>query len=189
VSRVRTRGGKVAVRVVLPAMLGLLATLPACGAGQVSQTADQASGVNGYTATLGDIAVRDASIAYTGQAKTSAIYRAGQAAQLDITLVNVGSEPDKLLSVSSPIAASGQIEGDGTIGGYQTIVIGNTDAGSDASSLAARTLRVQLTGLNQDILAGHNYPVVLVFQRAGVLNATLPVGYPTGPLAVRSSSN
>jgi len=189
VSGVRTRGRVVTARVVLPAVLGLLATLTACGAGQVSQTASEASGVNGYTGNVGNIAVRDASIAYTGPGNVGAIYRAGQVAQLDITVVNTGQTPDKLLTVSSPIANAGVIQGDTTIGGNQTIVFGNTDAGSDASSLAARTLRVQLVGLKRDIVAGHDYPVVLTFQRAGALTASLPVGYPAGPLAVRNSSN
>jgi hypothetical protein len=31
--------------------------------------------------------------------------------------------------------------------------------------------------------------VVLTFQRGGVVNAEIPVGYPTGDLAIRSSSN
>lgn len=188
-SGVRTRGRVATARVVLPAVLGLLATLTACGAGQVSQTADQASAVNGFSGDIGRIAVRDASIAYTGPGNVGAIYRAGQAAQLDITVVNTGEAPDKLLNVTSPVAAAGVIEGDATIGGNQTIVFGNTDGGSDASSLAARTLRLQLVGLNQDIVAGHNYPVVLTFQRAGTLKANLPVGYPDGPLAVRNHSN
>jgi hypothetical protein len=177
------------LRVVLPVTLGLFASLTACGAGQVSQTAEQASAVNGYTGNAGAIAVRNASIAYVGQAKTGAIYRAGQAAQLDITLVNQGESPDKLIAVHSPIAASGVIQGDGTLGGDQTVVIGNSDSGSDATSQAARTLRVQLVGLKQDIVAGRNYPVTLVFQRAGALDASLPVGYPTGPLAVRGAQN
>lgn len=185
-SRVRTRG---AVRVVLPVVAGLLATLTACGAGQVSQTAGQASAVNGYTGQVGAIAVRDASIAYAGQARSGAIYRAGEAAALDLTLVNQTATPDKLVSVSSPVAATGVISGDGTIGGNQTIAVGNASGGADASSLAARTLRVQLVGLKQDITAGRNYPVTLTFQRSGVLNAELPVGYPTGPLAVRDAKN
>jgi hypothetical protein len=174
---------------MLPAALGLVVTLSACGAGQVSQTASQASAVNGYSGQVGSIAVRDASIAYAGQAKTGAIYRTGGAAQLDITLVNVGPNPDKLIRASSPDAAAVQIQGDGTIGGYQTVSIGNTDSPSDANSLAVRTLKVTLIGLKRDITAGTNYPVQLVFQRAGTLNARLPVGYPTGPLAIRDAAN
>jgi periplasmic copper chaperone A len=180
VSRVRTR-------VLLPAVFGLLATLTACGAGQVSQTADQASAVNGYTGQAGQVAVRDASFAYMGQANNGAIYKAGQAAQLDASLVNVGAQPDKLLSVSSPIAAAGVVQGDATLGGSQTVVVGNNGAG--ASSLAVRNIRVMLVGLKQDIVAGRNYPVTFVFQRAGTLTGNLPVGYPTGPLAVRGEKN
>ena len=180
-SGVSTRRRANAAKVVLPAVLGLFATLTACGAGQVSQTADQASAVNGYTGNVGKIAVRNATIAFTGPGNADAIYRTGQAAPLDLSVVNTGAAPDKLLRIDSPIAASGVIQGDATIGGGQTIMVGNTDQGSDASSLAARTLGVQLVGLKRDIVAGRNYPVTLTFQHAGVLNASLPVGSPTGP--------
>jgi hypothetical protein len=174
---------------MLPAALGLVITLSACGAGQVSQTASQASAVNGYSGQVGSIAVRNASIAYAGQANTGAIYRAGGTAQLDMTLVNVGPNPDKLIRASSPDAAAVQIQGDGVIGGYQTVSIGNTDSPSDANSLAVRTLKVTLIGLKRDINAATNYPVQLTFQRAGILNTRLPVGYPTGPLATRDAAN
>ncbi|HZZ45432.1 MAG TPA: copper chaperone PCu(A)C [Pseudonocardia sp.] len=131
--------------------------------------------------------VRDASIAFAGQANAAAIYRAGGTAPLDMTLVNQGTQPDKLISAASPVAGSVQVQGDASIGADQTISVGNTDSPGDASSLSARTIKVTLTGLKQDITAGGNYPVQLTFQRAGTLTARLPVGYPTGPLAIRGA--
>lgn len=171
------------VAVVLPAVIGL----SGCGAGQVSQTASQSSAVNGYSGQVGSVLVRDASIAFAGQANAAAIYRAGGTAPLDMTLVNQGTQPDKLISAASPVAGSVQVQGDASIGADQTISVGNTDTPGDASSLSARTIKVTLTGLKQDITAGANYPVQLTFQRAGTLTARLPVGYPTGPLAIRGA--
>jgi hypothetical protein len=164
-----------------------LGALSGCGAGQVSQTASQASAVNGYSGQVGSILVRDASIAFAGQGTAAAIYRAGGTAPLDMTLVNQGSQPDKLISAASPIAGSVQVQGDAAIGADQTISVGNTDSPGDANSLAARTIKITLTGLKQDITAGSNYPVQLTFQRAGTLSAKLPVGYPSGPLAIRGA--
>ena len=161
----------------LSAALGL-ATLTGCGAGQITQTDTQASAVNGYQGQAGRIMVRNASIAYTGQANAGAIYRAGGAADLNMTLVNVG-----------PIAAAGLIQGDAVIGGGRALQVGNGDSPSDAAALADKTISVRLVGLKQDITAGLNYPVVLTFQRGGVVNAEIPVGSPTGDLAARSSSN
>jgi hypothetical protein len=189
VSRVRTRGPISFGSAVLLSVLALLATLTGCGAGQVSQTASQASAVNGYSGRAGDVEVRNAAIAYAGQADNGAIYRAGQTAPLNMTLVNVGIAADRLVSVSSPVAAGGQIQGDGSIGAAQSITVGDSDSQADAAAQAARTINVTLVGLKQDIKAGLNYPVVLTFERGGVLNARLPIGYPTGPLAERSAKN
>ncbi|HEY2203236.1 MAG TPA: copper chaperone PCu(A)C [Pseudonocardia sp.] len=166
-----------------------LGTLSGCGAGAVTQTAQQSSAVNGYQGRAGDVAVRDASIVFAGQANSGAVYRAGQSAQLRMTLVNVGDQTDKLLTVSSPVAAAGQVLGDATIGGGRAVQVGNSDGQADAAALSDRTITVQLTGLKQDITPGLNYPVTLTFQRGGVLNTDLPVGYPTGPLSSRSASN
>jgi copper(I)-binding protein len=184
---VKRRAAAVAT-LALSAALGL-ATLTGCGAGQITQTDTQASAVNGYQGQAGRIMVRNASIAYTGQAKTGAIYTAGGAADLNMTLVNVSPIADQLISVSSPIAAAGLIQGDAVIGGGRALQVGNGDSPSDAAALADKTISVRLVGLKQDITAGLNYPVVLTFQRGGVVNAEIPVGYPTGDLATRSSSN
>jgi copper(I)-binding protein len=164
-----------------------MGALSGCGAGQVSQTASQASAVNGYSGQVGSMLVRDASIAFAGQSNSAAIYKTGGTAPLNLTLINQGTQPDKLISASSPIAGSVQIQGDAAIGADQTISVGNTDTPGDASSLAARTIKITLTGLKQDIKAGSNYPVQFTFQRAGTLSANLPVGYPSGALAIRGA--
>jgi len=184
---VKRRAASVAT-LALSAALGL-ATLTGCGAGQITQTDTQSSAVNGYQGRAGNIVVRDASIAYAGQANTGAIYRAGQIANLEMTLVNVSATADQLVSVSSPIAAAAQIQGDAVIGGGRAVQVGNGNSPADAAALADKTISVKLVGLKQDITAGLNYPVVFTFQRGGVLTAELPVGYPGGALATRNSSN
>jgi copper(I)-binding protein len=163
--------------------------LPGCGAGQITQTATQASGTDGYEGTTGDIAVRNAAIVFAGQGNSGAVYRAGQSAPLEMTLVNTGTQPDKLISVSSPVAASGQVTGDAVIGADRAVQVGNADAGTDAAALSDRTINIQLVGLKEDIIPGRSYPVTFVFQRGGVLNGTLPVGYPTGQLSSRALTN
>lgn len=171
----------------LSAALGL-AMLTGCGAGQITQTDTEVPAVNGGQGQAGDIMVRNASIAYAGQANTGPIYRAGDSASLNMTLVNIGTEPDKLMSVSSPVAAAGQIQGDALIGPGRTVEVGNVSP-ADAAALGDKTISIQLVGLKQDINAGENYPVVLTFQRGGVLTTQLPVGMPTGALEARGPRN
>jgi len=174
---------RAAVLATLALATGL--ALSGCGAGQITQTDTQASGANGYEGMAGDIAVRNASISFAGQPNIGAVYRAGQSAPLEMTLVNTGSQPDKLVSVSSPVAASGQITGDATIGADRAVQVGNADEGTDANALSDRTINIQLVGIKENIIAGRTYPVTFVFQRGGVLNATLPVAYPSGQLSSR----
>jgi hypothetical protein len=173
------------VGLAVGAALGL-ALLTGCGAGQITQTDTQQSAVNGYQGTAGDIAVRDATIAYAGKGN-GPVYRAGQSAQLNLTLVNSGATADKLVSVSSPWAASVQLQqGDGMIPAGRAVQVGNGDSGADAAALADRTISITLTGLKADMTAGINYPVIFTFQRGGVLTAELPIGYPTGQQGVRN---
>lgn len=182
-TRARLRRPVLAVSVA--AGLGLLTAVSGCGAGALTQTAQQASAVNGYSGRIGDITVRDASIAFAGQGNSGQVYLAGQTAELNLALVNVGDTEDTLVSVSSPVAASGKIEGEAVIAGGRLVQVGNDDAQADAHSLADRTISVQLVGLNQAIKPGLNYPVTFTFKKAGALTANLPVGYPTGVLAER----
>jgi copper(I)-binding protein len=167
----------------LSAALGL-ATLTGCGAGQITQTATQVSAVNGFEGKAGDIMVRDATIAYAGRADTGAIYYPGEAASLNMTLVNVGTVDDQLIAVSSPIAASGQIQGNAVIPAGRAVEVGNVSPAA-AAALADKTINIRLVGLTQSIGAGLNYPVVFTFLRGGVLTAQLPVGLPSGPLEAR----
>jgi periplasmic copper chaperone A len=103
-----------------------------------------------------------------------------------MTLVNTGTEPDQLISVSSPIAASGEIQGDAMIPPGRAVQVGNGSSPNAAAALADKTINIRLVGLRQDIGAGLNYPVMFTFQRGGTLTIHLPVGEPTGDVAARS---
>lgn len=172
----------VAATVLLP-LLALLA-LTGCGAGFVTQTASQASAVNGYAGQVGKLVVRDASIA-APDTLAGAAYQPGGAAPLNLTLVNTGTGADKLVAVSSPVAGSGQITGDATIPGGTAVTVGN-NAGADSQALAGRNIAIKLVGLVGPVRAGLTYPVTFRFEKAGTLTAQLPVGYPTGALAERN---
>jgi len=65
-----------------------------------------------------------------------------------MTLVNVSATADQLVSVTSPIAASGQVLGDAVIPGGRAVQVGNGDSPSDAAALADKTISVKLVGLS-----------------------------------------
>jgi hypothetical protein len=178
--------GRAAWMCVASVVVATLA-LTGCGAGAISQTASQASAVNGATGQVGNLLVRNATIDFPPNAAPTAgaVYQPGGAATLSLTLVNNGAAADKLVAVTSPVAGAGQVTGDATIPAGSTVSVGN-NVGTDSQALAGRTIAIKLSGLVGPIRAGLTYPVVLRFQNAGVLSVDLPVGEPTtAPVAAK----
>lgn len=178
------------------ALVGALA-LTGCGAGQIAGTAEQQSAVSGSNVNLGSIAVRDAVIAFGEQVEGGAIHARGSDASLGMTIVNEGTEADRLISASSPWASSVEISGvTGIPAGRSIVVQGEapeppaptTAARPSGSASAAPTTtaaaaaeseagtQIVLTGLLDDIRAGITYDVTLVFERAGEVVVQVPVG-------------
>jgi copper(I)-binding protein len=107
---------------VVGAMIVAVA-LAGCGAGQITQTSRQVAAVEGANAGAGQIAVRNATIEYDEAAHGAAIYPAGAAAPLQMTIVNSGAEVDRLIAASSPIASSVEISGVLRIPGGQALTV------------------------------------------------------------------
>jgi copper(I)-binding protein len=80
-------------------------TLSACSSGQVTQTSTKVSSVQGVNATIGDIAIRNAAVAFPADGA----WRKGSAPDLSLRLVNTGSKADRLIGVSSTVAAFAQL--------------------------------------------------------------------------------
>jgi len=117
-------------------MVGALA-LAGCGAGQITQTSSQASGVGGASANVGQIAIREAAFAFAGDGKSAAIYQEGSEAPLSMTVVNFGGQVDKLTNVSSPAAESARITGDATIASGRVLLVEGLPAGEPAGAPGA----------------------------------------------------
>ena len=124
------------VVVAASALVGALA-LAGCGAGQITQTSSQASGVGGASANVGQIAIREAAFAFAGDGKTAAIYQEGSEAPLSMTVVNFGGQVDKLTTVSSPAAESARITGDATIASGRVLLVEGLPAGEPAGAPGA----------------------------------------------------
>lgn len=194
--------------VVIGAMIGVIA-LAGCSAGQVTQTSRQATSVGGASATVGGIAVRDAQIEFGDGVEGGFVHRAGSSAALQMAIVNVGPDADRLISATSDLATSVQISGDPVIPGGQVLTVdgGPAPAAPESTSTASpsadgeeapattsvatiptagpagaeQTAQIVLVGLNSDVRAGLTYPVVLVFERAGSIQLDVPVGNATAP--------
>jgi copper(I)-binding protein len=122
----RTRPAAAAV--VIGAMTAAVA-LAGCGAGQITQTDTQVASVNGANAGAGAISARDATIEFSDVAKGATVYPRGGSAPLQMSIVNAGTEGDRLISATSPVAASVQIIGPAEIPAGHVVLIEGAPAG------------------------------------------------------------
>ena len=98
-------------------LLGILASLPASAEEQPSAAAmakarevvaasmvpgSQEQMIGGISASIGQIAIREASFAFTGNGKSAVVYPLGGNAPLTMTVANFGGQDDKLTGASSP---------------------------------------------------------------------------------------
>jgi copper(I)-binding protein len=197
----RARPRRTRAPLVVSALIAGVA-LAGCGAGQITQTAEQVAAVEGANAGAGEIALRNATIEFDAPVHGAAIYPAGTDAPLEMTIVNSGSEADRLIAASSPIAASVQISGVLQIPGGQALAIEGAPAsvaapvpadaaatpepapgGTPATTPPAEEAEpgaghIVLTGLSEEIQAGRSYPLVLTFERAGEVRFDVPVANP-----------
>ncbi|MCE0761413.1 copper chaperone PCu(A)C [Pseudonocardia kujensis] len=177
--RSATRPGAWKVLAAGTAALGAL-LLSGCGAGQLAQTSEQVAAVGGTGGVVGDVAVRNAEIAWpTGLAPTGAVYRKGGQALVEMVIVNDGGAADRLVSASSAAGTQVVVTGEQTLAPQLPLVSG--EEGDVAAIPGAKRVTVEIAGLRDDIVAGRTYPLTLVFEKAGPLTVDLPVANPTTP--------
>jgi copper(I)-binding protein len=89
-------------------LVAVCATLltSACAAGQRAATANVVAAIDATTGTVGDLQLRDVAIKPPPGGPS---YAAGDAAELQLVIVNTGRTTDTLRSVSSPAAAGYQV--------------------------------------------------------------------------------
>lgn len=189
--RSRPTGAATAIGVVVGAL-----ALAGCGAGQVAQTAQQVTAVGGANAGAGSVAVRNVEIEFGEQVEGASVYPAGGDAPLQMSIVNSGTAADRLVSASSPAAASVEVTGDVEIPAGRLLTVEGEPAAAPAVPIVSGTARptatpttaeaaagaqIVLTGLREDLRAGLTYPVTLTFERAGAVTLDVPVANPAEP--------
>lgn len=122
---------------VAGAVVGSVA-LGGCGAGQVAQTAYQANASGGATVNANGIAIRDAQVAYSGAVGRANVYSIGGTAPVEMHILNQSTQDDRLVSASSPIAASVRISGQSDLpAGVGMVVGGGTGTGGQSAAGAS----------------------------------------------------
>ncbi|MBW0102267.1 copper chaperone PCu(A)C [Pseudonocardia sp. KRD291] len=152
--------------------LALLA-LSGCGSFEA-----QLTGPGGADDGAGTIAVRDARFSASAPRAGDEAYAAGEDAPLTLTIVNTGDATERLVSVSSPVAAGASIGGDARILGGFALVSGYEGATPSQTLPATVRADVELTDLREPVRAGLTYPVTFTFARSGAVTLEVPVGNP-----------
>lgn len=150
-----------------------------CGAGQVTQTNSQVAAIDGASADLGSIAIRDVLIPYPED--RHGVYPAGSDVPVQLTIVNTGISADTLTSVTSPAAGRIPVQGTTTIpAGMSTASSGEAGqaTGTPVSPLDVGELRIALTDTTRALRPGQNVEITLVFQNAGTITLPVPMGPP-----------
>ncbi|SUA75661.1 Uncharacterised protein [Nocardia otitidiscaviarum] len=176
---------------------GAALALTGCSAGQISQTADQVAAVNGNSADVGKIALRDVRILLPQSAEYD--NAKGGKALLAFSAINLGEhQSDTLVSIEAPDLGAVQIDGKVELGPQSTVVAGEAAGAGDShadpahsddahgapvaeapadevADPAADPLKIEITGLQQDVTAGLTYPVRFNFKENGTVLVNVPV--------------
>ncbi|MEU2255930.1 hypothetical protein [Nocardia xishanensis] len=180
---------------------GAALTLSGCGAGQVSQTANQAPAVNGNHAEVEEIALRNVHIVYPSEGYTNV---KGGKALVALSIVN-NSETvtDELTSVTTDLGqvkitppagqSSVKLEPQQTVVSapvehsdksatdshgadtHGTDSHGAQPTGQKTADPEAKPATIEITGLTKDITPGLTYTVSFNFKENGTVQVQVPV--------------
>lgn len=171
-------------RLLVAAASGLLgfglvgSGLAGCGVGQDAATASTQSSIPGVNADRGGIAVRNAVVA---AAPTG--YARGDDAPITLSILNRGSEPVRLVSATSAIAASVAVVEAVRVGVTappEPVAAGGGELAVPPGALVSATLRA--SGLTEELDGTRPVPVALSFDNGAVLSLNVPTASPPEPL-------
>ncbi|RMI29355.1 hypothetical protein EBN03_26215 [Nocardia stercoris] len=153
---------------------GAALALSGCGAGQISQTASQQSAVNGNTADIGQLALRDVRI-LTPQ---SADYTntSGGKAVLAFTVTNQsGSVADQLTSIKSDLGDVKLTPATVDVPPLKAVVAAAPGKVAADTGSGDAVVLVEISGLHRDVTPGLTYPVTFNFKQNGTVAVSAPV--------------
>jgi len=177
VKRVTTR---LAATSAALAVCGLV--LSGCGAGQISQTADQQAAVNGTSANAGSIALRNV---HLQAVQTSDYLEPGRAVDLMFVAANTSPDTDdKLLGITSDVGAV-SLAGSMAIPANTALVVGSPDGQADVTPMGsgqtASTPSEAILTLMKPITNGLTYDFTFEFDKAGKKTVAVPISAGNAP--------
>jgi copper(I)-binding protein len=95
-----------------------------------------------------------------------------------LTITNKGSEPDRLIEVSTPNAATGQVHEMKTVDGVMKmapVAAGIEIPAGGSVTLAPNGLHIMFMGVKEPLVEGGKLPVTLTFEKAGKVDTFLHI--------------
>ncbi|GAC1443457.1 MAG: hypothetical protein NVSMB55_17030 [Mycobacteriales bacterium] len=154
--------------------------LTGCGVGLNPQTYRERTTQDASNISLGNLALRNVAIAPPGAGSSE--LAVGSTAQVTLAIVSTSSDPDTLVSVSTPAAASASFV-DGTGHVVQTVAVpANGTAGYGDFGIVLR-------GLTKPLRPGMYIDLTFAFQQHGTVTVKVPVKVYDTPLPRASFSS
>ena len=194
-------------RALRAATVGVLLFSPlvitACSAGQVNQTASQLRDKVGPTVQVGDLTLRQVQLAYP----TAGSYSAGDDAQLQMSIVNSGSEDDALIGIKGTGFSEVRVTGSGTVSASPSSGAATTTTPAQATDsngpralditipanssvfLGENAPTVTLVALGQDLTPAQTMELTFTFRKAGDVTIDVPVAAPESNVPQTSTYN
>ncbi|WP_040405833.1 hypothetical protein [Amycolatopsis nigrescens] len=167
--------------------LGAAMAIAGCGAGQITQTDSQKSGVLGAGAQKGPVSVRNAVVVNRNSCDQA--YTPGMDAPLSAQFANTGGADVQLLSVTSEVATGAVIEGSKVVPAGHKLQIDEpgrpgvqqvSEPGASSSSQDQQVghATITLQGLKRVLWPGQTIKVTFNFSN-GAAPASIPIGEPS----------
>lgn len=152
--------------------------LTGCGTGQIAQTATQEPAINGSSANVGEIALRNV---HLQAVQESDFLQPGTAVELMFVAANNSPDiDDKLLGVASDV---GQVTlaGASAIPARSALIVGSPDGQSEVTPMGIATPATAEVTLSKPITNGLTYNFTFDFEKAGRTTVAVPISAGESP--------
>jgi copper(I)-binding protein len=166
---------------LLAAVGGLAAgalIITGCGAGQIAQTATQEAPVNGTSADVENIALRNV---HLQAVQTSDFLQPGTTVPLMFVAANESPDvDDTLLQISSEIGEVA-FTGDGSVPASEALVVGSPDGQTAVAPMVSPGPATAEVTLSKPITNGLTYNFTFTFEKSGTTTVAVPISAGEAP--------
>lgn len=152
--------------------------LTGCGTGQIAQTATQEPAINGSSANIGEVALRNV---HLQAVQESDFLQPGTPVQLMFVAANNSPDTDdKLVGVASDVGPV-KLTGDTALPARSALVVGSPDGQSEVTPMGSTTATTAEVTLSKPITNGLTYNFTFDFEKAGRTTVAVPISAGESP--------